>query len=108
LEREFSARGHHVFVDRHMAIGVEWAKELETQLRATHAVVVLLSPQSVQSEMLAWEVQIAHDESQKRAGKPRLFPIRINFEDRLPAELACMESGHHSLCFRWLRRPFSI
>ncbi len=25
LEKEFKVRGHHVFVDRHMAIGVEWA-----------------------------------------------------------------------------------
>ena len=38
--------------------------------------------------MLAWEVQIAHDEAQKRGGKPLLLPVRINFEDPLPAELA--------------------
>ena len=63
--RSSRARGHHVFVDRHMAIGVEWAKELEEQLRASQAVVLLLSAQGVRSEMLAWEVQIAHDEAQK-------------------------------------------
>ncbi len=88
LEKELSRRGHRVFVDRHMAIGVEWAKELEGQLRASDAVIPLLSSQAVQSEMLAYEVQTAHDEAQKRDGKPRLLPVRINFEGRLPSEMA--------------------
>jgi serine/threonine protein kinase len=88
LEQEFKARGHQVFVDRHMAIGVEWAKELESQLRASHAVVLLLSAAGAQSEMLASEVQIAHDEAQKSGGLPRLLPVRINFEGPLPGELA--------------------
>lgn len=88
LEKELAARGHQVFVDRHMAVGVEWAKELETQLRASHAVVLLLSAPAVQSEMIAWEVQIATDEAQKRDGKPFLLPVRINLPGPLPPELA--------------------
>jgi len=88
LEKEFGACGHHVFVDRHMTIGMEWAKEIERQLRSMDAVVVLLSAASVQSEMLALEVQIVQDEAQKRDGKPMLLPVRVNFEGRLPAELA--------------------
>jgi hypothetical protein len=88
LEAQFKARGHQVFVDRHMPIGVEWAKELEVQLRASHAVVLLLSAQAVRSEMLAWEVQVAYDEAQRRGGRPLLLPVRINFEDPLPPELA--------------------
>ena len=43
---------------------------------------------SVQSEMLACEMQIAHDEAQKRHGKPRMLPVRINFEGELPSEMA--------------------
>jgi class 3 adenylate cyclase len=88
LEDEFTLRGHQVFVDRHLTIGVEWAKELESKIRGSDAIVLLLSAASVQSEMLAYEVQLAHDEAQKRQGKPVLLPVRVNYEDKLPAELA--------------------
>lgn len=87
LEKEFKSGGHRVFVDRHMAIGVEWAKELEGQLRNSDAVILLLSAAAVGSEMLAWEAQIAHDEAQQRGGRPLLLPVRINLEGRLPPEL---------------------
>jgi serine/threonine protein kinase len=90
LEDEFTRHGHQVFVDRHLAIGVEWAKEVESQVRLSDAVVLLLSAASVQSEMLAYEIQIAQDEAQKRQGKPVLLPIRVSYEDNLPPELASM------------------
>src|SRR5262249_46308172 len=43
LEEHLVAHGHTVFIDRHMAIGVEWAKEIERQIRTSDAVVPLLS-----------------------------------------------------------------
>ena len=88
LEREFTAQGNDVFVDRCLPIGVEWAKELEQRIRASDAIVLLLSAASVQSEMLAYEVQLAHNEAQKRNGKPRLLPVRVQYEDKLPPEIA--------------------
>lgn len=88
LESHLTATGHSVFIDRHMTIGVEWAKQIEQEIRGADAVVALLSPTSVNSEMLAYEVEIAHQTAQENAGKPRLFPIRINFEGPLPQELA--------------------
>jgi hypothetical protein len=87
LEKEFSKGGHKVFVDRHLGIGVEWAKELDRRIREADAVIPLISAASVQSEMLAGELQIAQDEAQKRQGKPRLLPVRLNFEGDLPSEL---------------------
>jgi hypothetical protein len=88
LEKDFLARGYQVFVDRHMSIGVEWAKELEKRVRESDFVVVLLSEGAVHSEMLAYEIQIARDEAQKRNGKPQLLPVRVNFEAGLPPEMA--------------------
>jgi hypothetical protein len=38
--------------------------------------------------MLTGELQIAHDEASKRHGKPRILPIRLNFEGELPSEMA--------------------
>lgn len=88
LETELRAQGHEVFIDRHMSIGVEWAQEIERQVRSADAVVPLLSAASVSSEMLTYEVQTAHDAAQKQKGKPRLLPVRINFEGALPDALA--------------------
>lgn len=87
LEDELTRRGYSVFIDRHLTIGVEWAKEIERQVRTADAVVPLLSPLSVVSEMLTYELQIAHEASQGPEGRPRILPVRINFEDALPDPL---------------------
>jgi hypothetical protein len=90
LEREFTARGHQVFVDRHLAVGMEWAVEIARRIREADAVVPLLSAASVQSEMLSLEVETAQDEAQKRHGKPRLLPVRVRFEENLPPALSAI------------------
>jgi AAA-like domain/TIR domain len=88
LETQLSAYGYGVFIDRRLAIGVEWAQEIEQQIRSAAAVIPLLSATAVQSEMLAYEVEIAHDAAQRQEGKPRLLPVRLNFTGRLPEGLA--------------------
>jgi len=89
LEKELTERGHQVFIDRHLKIGVEWAKEIESQIRASDVVMTLLSLSSIQSEMLAYEIQIAYEESQIQEGKPLLLPIRVNYDGKLPTSIAC-------------------
>jgi hypothetical protein len=88
LETQLSAHGHRVFIDRHLTIGMEWAKEIEQQIRNADAVIPLLSAPAVQSEMLLYEVEMAHDASKRQNGKPRLLPVRVGFTDRLPHDLA--------------------
>ena len=90
LETHLNAQGCQVFIDRHMTVGVEWAKEIERQVRTADAVVPLLSAASVQSEMLAYEVQIAHDAARQQRGKPRLLPVRVNYTGPLPEPLAAI------------------
>jgi class 3 adenylate cyclase len=90
LEDKLKAEGFSVFIDRHLTIGVEWAKEIEKQVRTADAVVPLLSRNSVQSEMVAYEVQIAHEAAEQQSGKPRLLPVRIDFEDALPDPMGTM------------------
>jgi hypothetical protein len=97
LERRLRSRGCIVFVDRHLEVGVEWAKEIERQIRTADAIIPLLSLASVQSEMLAYEVQIAHDAAHKR-GTPRILPVRIGFTDPLPEPLsAILDPIHYAL-----------
>ena len=88
LEAELRAQGHGVFIDRHLTVGVEWAQEIERQIRTADAVIPLLSAASITSEMIAYEVQIAHEAAQQQEGRPRLLPVRIDYEGELPDQLS--------------------
>jgi hypothetical protein len=87
LESGLRAAGHEVFVDRHLRIGVEWAREIERQVRESDAVIPLLSAASVQSEMLAMEIQVASEAAQQQFGKPRILPVRVRYEENLSEPL---------------------
>lgn len=88
LRDQLTRHGHDVFVDKHLAIGVDWAREIEANIRASDAVIVLLSAQSVQSEMIAYEVETAYVAAQQQNGRPRLLPVRVRFHDPLPTSLS--------------------
>jgi len=92
LESELRKEGYRIFVDRHLQVGMEWAREIEQRVSSAYAVIVLLSEPSVASEMLAYEVQVAHEAAQKN-GRPRILPVRINFDGPLPSSLAAILDG---------------
>ncbi len=79
LEKELSARGHQVFIDRHLEVGVEWAREIEKQIRTADAVIPLISEKSINSEMMGFEVEHAHEMASANHGSPQLFPVRVNY-----------------------------
>lgn len=83
LENGLRAAGHDVFIDRHLHIGVEWATEIERQVREADAVIPILSAAAVQSEMLEGEVKIAWEAAGQKIGRPRILPVRVNFESAL-------------------------
>jgi hypothetical protein len=79
-------RSYTVFVDRHRYFGVEWAVEVERQLRTADFIVPLLSAASVQSELIAFEIETAHEVSQQ-SGRPQSVPVRVNYAGPLPEPL---------------------
>ncbi len=83
VESGLRAAGHTVFIDRHMRIGEEWGKEIERKIRDSDAVVPIISPASLQSEMLEGELKIASEWAVEQFGKPRILPVRVNFEGAL-------------------------
>lgn len=87
LEEKLAAQGYRVFVDRHLAVGVDWAREIEHKIGSADAVVALLSAASVESEMLSYEVQLAHSFSERQNGRPRLLPVRVQFHAEFPDAL---------------------
>src|ERR1017187_1375450 len=88
IQSELASRGCSVFIDRHLNMGVEWAREIETRIRSADAVIPLLSADAVQSEMLAFEIETAHETAQLEQGRPRLLPVRVNYTGPLPEPLA--------------------
>ena len=76
-------QGHQVFIDRTMRSGDTWLKEIDQQIRASDFLIVLLSKESANSEMVQAEVKRAY-EYRKRQGQPHTLPVRINFEEMLP------------------------
>ena len=92
LEARLRSEGYEIFVDRHLQVGMEWAREIEQRVSNAYAVIVLLSATAASSEMLAYEVQVAHDAAQK-TGRPRILPVRIDYESALPSGLAAILDG---------------
>ena len=88
LNEELGARGYNVFIDRRLSIGVAWAQEIEDHIRASDAVIPLISPKSLESEILEYELQTAHQAAQIQAGKPRILPVRVGYTGALPTSLA--------------------
>ena len=92
LEAELLKNGYKVFIDRHLLVGMEWAREIEKRITEAEAVIPLLSESSSTSEMLAYEIQIANDAAQKQNGKPRILPIRLNFSGSLAEPVSAILS----------------
>jgi hypothetical protein len=76
LEEALSKAGYSPFIDRHLAIGVQWATEIERRIRRADSVVAVLSDGSVSSEMIQYELETVSDERRK-TGRPDLLPVRI-------------------------------
>src|SRR6185436_9307130 len=87
LEAQLTRHGFQVFIDRPLTIGEEWVKAIEREVRSADAVIPLLSAASIESEMLAYLVQTAHEAARQQEGKPRLLPVRVS-DTALPEPLA--------------------
>lgn len=83
LKQFLDARGNRVFIDQTMRTGTRWLEEIDRQIRKADFLIVLLSAESAQSEMLQSEVRRAYACHQQQ-GKPDILPIRLNFEELLP------------------------
>jgi hypothetical protein len=88
VEDHLTQNGYQVFLDRHLTMGVDWAREIETRIRSSAAVIPFLSADSIYSEMLGFEIETAHEASQLNEGRPKVLPVRVNYTGPLPEPLA--------------------
>src|SRR5205823_10811727 len=84
LQAELARHQCRVSSDRHLTVDVEWARQVEQKIAQADVVIALLSPNSIQSEMVAYEIELARDAASQHEGKPRLIAVRINFPGPLP------------------------
>lgn len=89
LEEKLEGLGYRVFIDRHLKIGVEWAKAIEDKIRAADAVIALVSDSAAGSEMLEYEIETAFDEYRKR-NKPFILPVRIGEDNPIEGPIGAI------------------
>jgi hypothetical protein len=70
--------GHEVAIDRQMTVGADWMAWIDTQLRQSDFLVVLLSEVSVHSEMVQLELEKARQLVQQQ-GRPQILPVRLAY-----------------------------
>ncbi len=76
LERFFRQRGYDTFFDLNLQPGQSWPEEIDRRIQASDCFIILLSEESVTSEMVQAEVRRAYEYA-KRSGRPRLLPVRL-------------------------------
>ena len=84
---------YDTFLDTRMLIGTEWVKEIEKQIKSSDFFIVLLSADSILSNMVRQEVKLAHELKKKRNGKFTILPIRVDFDGELPYDLGAYLDG---------------
>ena len=62
-------------------------RDRETKLELRTRWSRLLSAASLESEMLAYEIQLAHSFAERQNGRPRLLPMRVQFQAEFPDSL---------------------
>jgi hypothetical protein len=61
LARYLLNNGSQVFIDSQMPPGANWPKEIESQLRSSTCFIVLMSKDSILSDMVRREIEIARE-----------------------------------------------
>jgi hypothetical protein len=89
LKQELSRAGHEVFIDVAMEVGLDWSREIRNRIEWCQFLIVLLSKDSVESEMLQEEVRLAH-QRRKKDDTPLILPVRVHFYDDLDYALGAI------------------
>ncbi len=82
LREQLTAAGHDVFIDVGITVGVEWSKEIDRRIDWCEFLIVLLSDESIVSEMVQQEVQLAA-QRRRRDGTPWFLPVRVAYDGPL-------------------------
>jgi len=74
--------GHTAYLDQNMTIGVNWSAEIKRLIAESDFMVLFLSADAVNSEMVLQEVEYAHEQGKQ------LLPVRLAYTAVLPYQLS--------------------
>ncbi len=72
------AETHDVFVDDLVQVGARWVQQIEAEIASSDVVIVLLSSESVNSEMVLGEVEMAKRLAVSNT-RPAILPVRVAY-----------------------------
>ncbi len=78
---------YDLFIDRKMPVGTNWADRIEGEIRSSEFFVVLLSQDSIHSEMVEGEIETACRYGGQH-GTPQILPVRLAFNEPLSHPLS--------------------
>ena len=86
FETALTAAGHQVFMAAdHIRLGENWFRRINEELKRCDYLLLFLPPQSAQSELLTYQVQLARELQFSRPDrKPVILPIRVGFSLSTP------------------------
>lgn len=93
------SKDHDVFIDLKMMVGTKWSKEIRENLLESDFFVSLISENSVKSDMVSTEIQIAYKQSRTR-GKPVILPVRLNYFEDLEYDLTAYLDSRNYLTWK--------
>jgi serine/threonine protein kinase len=93
LAGRLRAEGLVVFVDRQDELSVDWARQVESEIRDAHLVVAVLSQTSVQSDLMAYALEIARQASGRPNRTPKIITLDLSLPDALPLPVALALEG---------------
>jgi hypothetical protein len=86
------SKDHDVFIDLKMMVGTKWSQEIEKNLQTSDFFISLISANSIKSDMVSTEIQMAYKHSRLH-GTPIILPVKLNyFEDLEYALTAYLDS----------------
>ena len=83
LYEKLTGEKHEVFIDQTMRSGTQWLEEIDQQIKVSDYLLVLLSEQSADSEMVQAEIIRAY-KYQRQQRHPAILPVRVAYEEMLP------------------------
>ena len=86
LKAGLEASGYKAFIDVDISVGTKWADKIDQEIISSDHFVVLLSEQSIASEMVQAEVRKAHH-AKRSDGRPIILPVRVAYRGPLDYEL---------------------
>ena len=103
IEKALTQEKLEVFIDYKMLPGTVWSDEIDEKLNASNYFIVLLSAESIESDMVRQEVKIAH--RLKGEGKLNIIPIRVNYTGDLDFDFSSSLNPIHYISWQ-KRQPY--